>query len=108
VMQESSPVPQPVLSPLTAAAIFLGDLLFHIRSELVGGTDPEFAGGSYVIVQKYVYDLDAWNALFFVPSADFLDDLPGPPGIDDLPHPSGTGSGSLGIGSLKSTRSERP
>lgn len=25
--------------------------------------DPDFAGGSYVIVQKYLHDLDAWNAL---------------------------------------------
>ena len=25
--------------------------------------DPGFAGGSYVIVQKYVHDMDAWNAL---------------------------------------------
>ncbi|MFJ2651506.1 Dyp-type peroxidase [Streptomyces sp. NPDC087420] len=30
---------------------------------LVGGEDPGFAGGSYVIVQKYLHDLDAWNAL---------------------------------------------
>ncbi len=30
---------------------------------LVGDEDPEFAGGSYVIVQKYLHDLDAWNAL---------------------------------------------
>jgi putative iron-dependent peroxidase len=30
---------------------------------LVGDEDPEFAGGSYVVVQKYVHDLDAWNAL---------------------------------------------
>jgi putative iron-dependent peroxidase len=30
---------------------------------LVGAEDPEFAGGSYVIVQKYLHDLDAWNAL---------------------------------------------
>jgi putative iron-dependent peroxidase len=29
-----------------------------IRSE-----DPAFAGGSYVIVQKYLHDLNAWNAL---------------------------------------------
>ena len=26
-------------------------------------SDPEFAGGSYVIVQKYLHDMDAWNAL---------------------------------------------
>jgi porphyrinogen peroxidase len=30
---------------------------------LVGDEDPEFAGGSYVIVQKYIHDLQAWNAL---------------------------------------------
>ncbi|GII74103.1 peroxidase [Sphaerisporangium melleum] len=30
---------------------------------LIGEEDPEFAGGSYVIVQKYVHDLRAWNAL---------------------------------------------
>jgi putative iron-dependent peroxidase len=26
-----------------------------------GGEDPAFAGGSYVIVQKYLHNLDAWN-----------------------------------------------
>src|SRR5579871_1480262 len=30
---------------------------------IVGDEDPEFAGGSYVVVQKYVHDLAAWNAL---------------------------------------------
>ena len=30
---------------------------------LVGGEDPGFAGGSYVIVQKYLHDMTAWNAL---------------------------------------------
>jgi putative iron-dependent peroxidase len=30
---------------------------------LVGGEDPEFTGGSYVIVQKYLHDMQAWNAL---------------------------------------------
>jgi porphyrinogen peroxidase len=30
---------------------------------LVGQADPGFAGGSYVIVQKYLHDMDAWNAL---------------------------------------------
>jgi porphyrinogen peroxidase len=29
----------------------------------IGDEDPDFAGGSYVIVQKYVHDLDTWNAL---------------------------------------------
>jgi putative iron-dependent peroxidase len=30
---------------------------------LVGDEDPAFAGGSYVVVQKYLHDLQAWNAL---------------------------------------------
>ncbi|RDI51813.1 Dyp-type peroxidase [Nocardia mexicana] len=30
---------------------------------LVGDEDPDFAGGSYVVVQKYTHDLDSWNAL---------------------------------------------
>ncbi|MFJ5157293.1 Dyp-type peroxidase [Streptomyces sp. NPDC088353] len=30
---------------------------------LIGDEDPDFAGGSYVVVQKYVHDLEAWNAL---------------------------------------------
>lgn len=30
---------------------------------LVGDEDPQFAGGSYVIVQKYLHDLQAWNTL---------------------------------------------
>jgi len=34
-----------------------------IEAALVGDEDTAFAGGSYVIVQKYLHDLDAWNAL---------------------------------------------
>jgi porphyrinogen peroxidase len=30
---------------------------------LIGDEDPAYAGGSYVIVQKYVHDLTAWDAL---------------------------------------------
>src|ERR1700731_1540932 len=30
---------------------------------LIGEEDAVFAGGSYVIVQKYLHDLDGWNAL---------------------------------------------
>ena len=30
---------------------------------LIGEEDPGFAGGSYVVVQKYLHDLDAWEAL---------------------------------------------
>lgn len=29
----------------------------------IGDEDPEFAGGSYVVIQKYVHDLDGWDAL---------------------------------------------
>jgi porphyrinogen peroxidase len=34
-----------------------------IDAVLIGGEDSTFAGGSYVIVQKYLHDLDAWNTL---------------------------------------------
>jgi porphyrinogen peroxidase len=30
---------------------------------LIGDEDPMFAGGSYAVVQKYVHDLGAWDAL---------------------------------------------
>ena len=30
---------------------------------IIGDQDPEFAGGSYVIVQKYLHDVRSWNAL---------------------------------------------
>lgn len=30
---------------------------------LIGDEDPNFAAGSYVIVQKYLHNLEAWNAL---------------------------------------------
>jgi putative iron-dependent peroxidase len=33
------------------------------KAAIIGDEDPEFAGGSYVIVQKYLHDLDRWNAL---------------------------------------------
>ena len=34
-----------------------------VDAVLIGDEDPEFAGGSYVIVQKYLHDLAGWNAL---------------------------------------------
>jgi putative iron-dependent peroxidase len=34
-----------------------------LSAALIGEEDPSFAGGSYVIVQKYLHDLDGWNAL---------------------------------------------
>ncbi|MGI5290217.1 Dyp-type peroxidase [Nonomuraea polychroma] len=39
------------VGPAAAAAVLIGD------------EDSGFAGGSYVIVQKYLHDLEAWNAL---------------------------------------------
>ncbi|MDH6703895.1 putative iron-dependent peroxidase [Kitasatospora sp. MAA19] len=34
-----------------------------VAAAVVGEEDPAFAGGSYVIVQKYLHELDKWNAL---------------------------------------------
>jgi porphyrinogen peroxidase len=34
-----------------------------IDATVVGDEDPAFAGGSYVLVQKYVHDLAGWDAL---------------------------------------------
>ena len=33
------------------------------RAAIIGAEDQDYAGGSYVIVQKYLHDLDRWNAL---------------------------------------------
>jgi putative iron-dependent peroxidase len=34
-----------------------------VAAVFIGEQDPAFAGGSYVVVQKYLHDLEAWNAL---------------------------------------------
>jgi putative iron-dependent peroxidase len=34
-----------------------------VDSVYIGADDPAFAGGSYVIVQKYLHDVRGWNAL---------------------------------------------
>jgi porphyrinogen peroxidase len=34
-----------------------------IEAALIGEEDSAFAGGSYVIVQKYLHDMDGWNGL---------------------------------------------
>ena len=34
-----------------------------VDATIIGEEDAPFAGGSYVIVQKYLHDLEAWNAL---------------------------------------------
>jgi porphyrinogen peroxidase len=33
------------------------------RATIIGAEDAAFTGGSYVITQKYLHDIDAWNAL---------------------------------------------
>ncbi|MGX5695399.1 Dyp-type peroxidase [Agromyces soli] len=33
------------------------------EASLIGEEDPAYAGGSYVVVQKYLHDLEHWNAL---------------------------------------------
>ena len=34
-----------------------------VEATIIGAEDAVFAGGSYVLVQKYLHDLQAWNAL---------------------------------------------
>ncbi len=34
-----------------------------VQATVIGTEDPAYAGGSYVIVQKYLHDLAKWNAL---------------------------------------------
>jgi putative iron-dependent peroxidase len=34
-----------------------------VDATIVGDEDPAFTGGSYVLVQKYVHELDKWNAV---------------------------------------------
>jgi putative iron-dependent peroxidase len=34
-----------------------------VTAVTVGAEDPDFAGGSYVLVQKYLHNMTAWNAL---------------------------------------------
>jgi porphyrinogen peroxidase len=34
-----------------------------LKAALVAGEDDQFAGGSYVIIQKYLHDMSRWNAL---------------------------------------------
>jgi len=34
-----------------------------VDATVIGDEDPAFAGGSYVVVQKYLHDMNGWNAL---------------------------------------------
>lgn len=60
-----------------------------IDAAIVGEEDPAFAGGSYVIVQKYLHDLKRWNAVPVEQQEKFvgrskLDDIE----LDDAAKPS--------------------
>jgi putative iron-dependent peroxidase len=55
-----------------------GNLVFD--SVLIGEEDPAFAGGSYVIVQKYLHNLAAWNAL----STEVQERIIGRRKVDDI------------------------
>ncbi len=33
------------------------------KSAVIGNEDKDFAGGSYIFVQKYIHDMNAWNSL---------------------------------------------
>jgi len=50
---------------------------------LTGAGDPGFAGGSYVIAQKYVHDMDAWNGL----TAEEQEKVIGRTKLDDIELP---------------------
>jgi putative iron-dependent peroxidase len=55
-----------------------------IRAAIVGADDdPGFAGGSYVIVQKYLHDLVAWNTL----SVEQQEHVIGRTKLDDIELP---------------------
>ncbi|MEV4422229.1 Dyp-type peroxidase [Patulibacter sp. NPDC049589] len=50
---------------------------------LIGDEDPSFAGGGYVVVQKYLHDLAAWNAL----SVEDQEAAIGRTKLDDVEYP---------------------
>jgi putative iron-dependent peroxidase len=54
-----------------------------IRAALVGSGDPDFEGGSYVIVQKYLHDMPAWNAI----SVEEQEKVIGRTKLDDIELP---------------------
>jgi putative iron-dependent peroxidase len=55
-----------------------------ISAAILGADDdPDFAGGSYVIVQKYLHDMAAWNAI----SVEELERVIGRSKLDDIEMP---------------------
>jgi putative iron-dependent peroxidase len=51
-----------------------------VAATIIGDEDPVFAGGSYVMVQKYVHDHFAWNAL----STEVQEGIMGRRKLDDI------------------------
>jgi putative iron-dependent peroxidase len=51
-----------------------------VDAAIIGGEEPAFAGGSYVIVQKYLHDMAAWNAL----TAEQQEKIIGRTKLDDI------------------------
>ncbi|GAA0224289.1 Dyp-type peroxidase [Cryptosporangium japonicum] len=51
-----------------------------LEAAAIGDEDPDFAGGSYVVVQKYLHDLDAWNGL----SVEAQEKIIGRTKLDDM------------------------
>lgn len=56
---------------------------FAEEAVLVGDEDPPFTGSSYVIVQKYLHDLDAWHGL----SIEEQEKVIGRTKLDDIEFP---------------------
>jgi len=38
-----------------------------LNAALIAGEEPQFAGGSYVIIQKYLHDMSGWKASLYQP-----------------------------------------
>jgi putative iron-dependent peroxidase len=57
------------------------------QAALVGDEDADFAGGSYVVVQKYLHDLAAWGAL----SVEAQEAVIGRAKLDDVELPDAGG-----------------
>jgi porphyrinogen peroxidase len=55
-------------------------------ASVVGDEDPAFAGGSYVVVQKYLHDLSGWNAL----AVEAQERAVGRTKLDDIEFPDDT------------------
>ena len=52
----------------------------RLAATLVGGEDPPFAGGSYILVQKYEHDLASWHAV----STETQEGIIGRTKLDDI------------------------